>query len=53
MRADWGTTDKNRRAKFYTLTAEGESHLTQSAERWTRYAEAVFKVLGRGEEEVA
>ncbi|MGW8267618.1 MAG: PadR family transcriptional regulator [Longimicrobiales bacterium] len=46
LSAEWRTSDKNRRAKFYTLTAAGESALGREKEAWTRYTRAVCRVLG-------
>ena len=43
--AEWGLSDNNRRAKYYTLTATGRRQLRREAATWERYAEAVFKVL--------
>ncbi len=43
--AEWGISDKGRRAKFYRLTASGRSQLEEEAGFWRRYAAAVFKVL--------
>ncbi len=43
--ADWGLSENNRRAKYYRLTPAGQRQLGQETTRWTRYAEAVFKVL--------
>lgn len=45
LRSEWGLSENNRRAKFYALTAEGRSQLAAGEQTWTRYAEAVFKVL--------
>lgn len=45
VRADWGITDRNRRAKFYRLTATGRAQLQASRDYWTRFAAAVGKVL--------
>jgi transcriptional regulator len=45
IKATWGTSENNRRAKFYELTAEGRTHLTQDSRAWWRYADAVGKVL--------
>lgn len=44
--AEWGTSDKNRKAKFYRLTAKGRRHLQREAARWTAHAQAVFRTLG-------
>lgn len=43
--AEWGVSDKGRRAKYYRLTAEGRGQLDREVGFWQRYAAAVFKVL--------
>ena len=43
--AEWGQSENNRRARFYSLTAAGRSHLRTEAAAWTRYAAAVTRVL--------
>jgi PadR family transcriptional regulator PadR len=43
--ASWGLTENNRRAKYYRLTPKGEKHLSSEVDRWTRYANAVAKIL--------
>ena len=43
--AEWGSSDNNRRAKFYELTAEGRKRLRADAANWRRYAQAVSAVL--------
>jgi transcriptional regulator len=43
--ADWGVSDRGRRAKFYRLTTRGRQQLRVEAATWTRYAAAVAKVL--------
>ena len=45
LRAAWGTTEKNRQARFYTLTAAGRKQLTQEEESWARLTEGVRRVL--------
>ena len=45
LEAEWGLSENNRKAKFYQLTAAGRRQLRAGAARWTRYAQAVFKVL--------
>ncbi len=45
IEAEWGLSENNRKAKFYQLTAAGRRQLRAGAARWTRYAQAVFKVL--------
>ncbi|HKA00013.1 MAG TPA: PadR family transcriptional regulator [Candidatus Solibacter sp.] len=46
IESEWGLSDNNRRAKYYTLTAEGRRQLRVEKQTWERYAEAVGKVLG-------
>ena len=43
--AEWGTSENNRRAKFYTLTPKGRAQLRLEAATWTRFAHAVFAAL--------
>ena len=43
--AEWGLSDNNRRAKYYTLTAVGRRQLRSEVSAWRKYAEAVFKVI--------
>jgi len=43
--AEWGVSDNNRRAKYYRLTTAGRQQLGRQSAAWTRYAEAVFRVL--------
>ena len=46
LTADWGTSDKNRKAKFYRLTAKGRRHLARETAKWTAHAQAVLRTLG-------
>jgi transcriptional regulator len=43
--AEWGTSENNRRAKYYTLTVRGRSQLRLETVTWTRFAHAVFAAL--------
>jgi transcriptional regulator len=43
--AEWGTSEHNRRAKFYRLTARGKKQLEIETDSWKRFAEAVALVL--------
>jgi PadR family transcriptional regulator, regulatory protein PadR len=45
IKAEWGTSDNNRRAKFYELTAEGLKQLETEKDEWNRLAAAVAQVL--------
>jgi PadR family transcriptional regulator PadR len=43
--AEWGFSENNRRAKYYTLTPLGRRQLRSEVSAWRKYAEAVFKVI--------
>jgi transcriptional regulator len=43
--AHWGSSENNRRAKFYTLTPTGRAQLRLELRNWTRFAHAVFAAL--------
>jgi PadR family transcriptional regulator PadR len=43
--SEWGTSDNNRRAKYYRLTAAGRRRLKTETERWGRFALAMSKAL--------
>lgn len=43
--AKWGTTENNRRARYYTVTRGGRTHLAEEAERLTDYAAALSSIL--------
>jgi transcriptional regulator len=43
--AEWGTTENNRRARFYRLTARGRRELRTTEAVWRRYARAVFRII--------
>jgi PadR family transcriptional regulator, regulatory protein PadR len=43
--AEWGVSENNRRAKYYTITAAGRKHLRNEAAVWLRYSQAVARVL--------
>ena len=45
----WGTSENNRKAKFYRLTSAGRKHLMRETRTWEAYAIAVAKVLGATE----
>jgi len=44
--AAWGTSENNRRARYYTLTKAGRKQLARETTRWRRLAAAVGRVLG-------
>ena len=43
--AEWGPSENNRRARYYTLTAAGRKRLREETGNWRRYARAVDAVL--------
>jgi transcriptional regulator len=43
--ADWGQSDANRRAKYYTLTKTGRAELKTQTASWQRMADAIGQVL--------
>ncbi len=45
LRAEWGTTQNNRRARYYKLTAAGTAHLRDETRRWVEYADTVTGLL--------
>jgi len=45
LKAEWGTTEKNREARFYTITAEGIKQLELETESWVRLRDGVQRVL--------
>ena len=47
--AKWGTSDNNRRARFYSLTPKGRKELTREQTEWRRIAAAIMRILGPAE----
>ena len=45
LASEWGTSDNNRRAKYYALTATGRKRLAEETEYWRRVSGAVARVL--------
>jgi DNA-binding PadR family transcriptional regulator len=45
LRSEWGVTEKNREARFYSLTAWGRKQLAAEEESWARLTEGVARVL--------
>jgi transcriptional regulator len=43
--ADWGVTDTGRRARFYTLSRQGQKRLTEQTSLWARVSQAVNRVI--------
>lgn len=51
VKAQWGRTEENRRARFYELTAGGRAQLVEEERRWAETSAAVDRVLRLAEEE--
>jgi PadR family transcriptional regulator, regulatory protein PadR len=45
LEAEWGYTEKNRRAKYYRLSRTGRAQLAAELSKWSRYTEAVGLLL--------
>ncbi len=43
--AEWGVTEKNRRARYYRLTPAGRAHLKAQTAQWVRYSRTVTGIL--------
>jgi PadR family transcriptional regulator len=52
LKAHWGASENNRRAKFYELTAAGRKRLRQEEDGWNRLAAAIASALKAQPEEV-
>ena len=50
--SDWGTSDNNRRARFYKLTRSGRSRLAVETGRWEKMVRAVTRVLKAPKQEI-
>jgi transcriptional regulator len=46
IEAEWGPSENNRRARYYTVTPAGRRRLRQEVSNWQRYARAVSALLG-------
>jgi PadR family transcriptional regulator PadR len=51
LKPNWGTSDNNRRAKFYELTPTGRKRLRQETDGWNRLAAAIASALAARPEE--
>jgi DNA-binding PadR family transcriptional regulator len=43
--AEWGTTENNRQARYYRITARGRAYLRAETASWLRYAQTVSAIL--------
>ncbi len=46
IRSEWGATENNRRARYYSLTRDGEKQLGLEHRQWVRLAGAVDEIMG-------
>lgn len=46
VEADWGVTENNRRARYYSVTSEGSAYLEDESDRVLRYARTLAAILG-------
>jgi PadR family transcriptional regulator PadR len=51
LKANWGTSENNRKAKFYELTVSGKKRLREETDNWNRLAAAIGAALGAKVEE--
>jgi PadR family transcriptional regulator PadR len=52
LQSEWGTSENNRKAKFYRLTASGRKRLRTETQKWTRLTAAMAAVLSTSRGEV-
>jgi transcriptional regulator len=52
LKAEWGTSENNRRAKFYELTTAGRNRFSEETESWNRLSTAMTAALAAQAEEV-
>ena len=48
IKGAWGTSDNNRRARFYSLTAVGRKQFSVETSRWNRLVESIARVMDPG-----
>ena len=52
LAADWGVSENNRRARYYTLTPAGRTFLRAETKQWMQYAQTVTTILTAGKDAV-
>ena len=48
IRAEWGVSENNRRAKYYALTARGRRQLAKELSTWRSFAQALGRIVDAG-----
>lgn len=51
IKGEWGVSNNNRKARFYSLTKAGRAQLAEKTNEWRRLARAIGLILGPGEQE--
>jgi PadR family transcriptional regulator, regulatory protein PadR len=46
IKAAWGTSENNRKARFYTLTPAGRKQMTREAGQWRKFVTAIHRIVG-------
>src|SRR6476661_9237406 len=52
LQSEWGESENNRNAKFYSLTASGRRHLKDETRDWNRMADIIAGILNTAPEEI-
>jgi transcriptional regulator len=50
LKAEWGVSDSNQKAKFYQLTATGKAQLVRERDRWAQVVDAIGRVMNPASE---
>ena len=45
IQAEWGTSENNRKARYYRLTASGKKHLSEETEHWKMLSAAIGRII--------
>ena len=45
LKAEWGVSEANQRAKYYRLTAAGKAQLVREQDRWSRLVHAIGRIM--------
>jgi transcriptional regulator len=45
LKAEWGVSEANQRARYYRLTAAGRAQLVREQDRWTRLVDAIGRIM--------
>ena len=53
LQSAWGTSENNRRAKYYRLTAAGRKHLAAESSHWSRMSDAIARIMNAPDKETA